>query len=141
MAKRYGQKHCRPSFTFGDFLRWHPHLHILIPTQRFGFVGYYGTAPTQEGQRATAKYPYRFLSPPSRPETEMGSGGVTCLPIKSPILLQTIFQKNPLSVIRPEAIYVVVTFSLTHKGNLSMVFPHQSKLLSFHPLSLRRKSL
>ena len=129
------------------------HLHLVIfsdgiLTYIFSFplkdLGLWDITAWHPPKRANAPLPNIHIGSsarPPRPETGMGSGGATCLPIKSPILLQTIFQKNPLSVIRPEAIYVVVTFSLTHKGNFSMVFPHQSKLLSLHPLSLRRKSL
>jgi len=129
------------------------HLHLVIfsdgiLTYIFSFplkdLGLWDITAWHPPKRANAPLPNIHIDSsarPPRPETGTGSGGATRLPIKSPILLQTIFQKNPLSVIRPDATYVVVTFSLTHKENFSMVFPHQSKLLSLHSLLLRRKPL
>ena len=50
--------------------------------------------------------------------------------LEGPILLQPLFQKNLWTAIRPDATYVVVIFSLTHKGNFSIVFPWKNKSLS-----------
>jgi len=50
--------------------------------------------------------------------------------LEGPILLQPIFLKNLRTPFQRNTTYVVVPFSLTHKGNFSIVFPIKSKVLS-----------
>ncbi len=50
--------------------------------------------------------------------------------LEGPILLQPIFLKNLRTPIQRNTTYVVVPFSLTHKGNFSIVLPIKSKVLS-----------
>ena len=50
--------------------------------------------------------------------------------LEGPTLLQPIFLKNLRTPIQRNTTYVVVTLSLTHKGNFSIVLPRKSNILS-----------